>query len=129
VLLFAAIAVVDYAQRIGPISPGSRVTAYLAGALILYALVLAASVIAFRTRIEEVRRPVYETPFARLALAIVPLVFLALVSGSYLTASDAAGACPGWPLCGPGILPQSGVAWVAMLHRLAVAAAGLVAKG
>jgi protoheme IX farnesyltransferase len=130
-LIFAAIAAADFAHRVGLELPfaswgGGSTAAYVSTALFVDALVLVAAVAAFRSRVEPLRQPAFATPFARLALALVPFVFLALVSGSYVTASGAAGVCEGWPFCSRGLVPQNALEWIASLHRLAVGATGVL---
>lgn len=43
---------------------------------------------------------------------------VALLSGSYAVWQGAGGVCASWPLCGGPIVPQSGLAWVHMTHRV-----------
>lgn len=50
---------------------------------------------------------------------------IALLSGSYAVWQGAGAVCASWPLCGGPIIPQSGLAWVHMTHRV-VAGVGAV---
>jgi protoheme IX farnesyltransferase len=69
----------------------------------------------------------YRSPFARLSLLTLGVVFLLLVSGVVVAASGAGAACPSWPLCGDGsLIPQTSAAWIHMIHRLIVATAGIL---
>ena len=68
----------------------------------------------------------FRSPFARLTLLTLAGLFVLLVSGTLVTATNAGAACAGWPLCNGG-LPSSGLGWLAFAHRLVVlAAAALV---
>ncbi|HUF39331.1 MAG TPA: heme o synthase [Anaerolineales bacterium] len=100
------------------------VAVYIANAMIVHALVLTTTVIAFRTRIDSSPRLAYETPFARLTLLVVLFVFLSLVSGSFLTIAGAPAVCRSWPLCGPDLIPKNGLEWIALMHRLTVGVSG-----
>lgn len=72
-------------------------------------------------------RLAFHSPFARLSWGVLAAIFLLMLSGSVVTASDAGQACAGWPLCGGG-LPQTGLGWLAFTHRLiTLAVSGLIA--
>jgi heme o synthase len=51
--------------------------------------------------------------YARLTLASVALVYVAVAAGALMTESGALWSCTTWPLCAP----SSGAAWVALAHR------------
>ena len=53
-----------------------------------------------------------------LAAVAAVLTLVALLSGSYAVWRDAGGVCASWPLCGGSIIPESGLAWVHMTHRV-----------
>jgi len=53
-----------------------------------------------------------------LAAAAAILSLVALLSGSYAVWKDAGAVCTSWPLCGPDLIPKSGLAWIHMSHRL-----------
>ena len=53
--------------------------------------------------------------FAAIA-GVVTLV--ALLSGSYAVWKEAGAVCASWPFCGGDIIPQSGLAWIHMTHRV-----------
>jgi protoheme IX farnesyltransferase len=55
-------------------------------------------------------------------------LFVLLVSGTLVTATNAGASCSSWPLC-DGRLPQTGLAWLAFTHRLVVLAVGLLVAG
>ncbi|HWQ83909.1 MAG TPA: heme o synthase, partial [Anaerolineales bacterium] len=69
------------------------------------------------------------SPFSRLALITLVAVMLMLVSGAVVSASEAAAACPGWPMCGGSLLPADPAGWMNIVHRLLVALAGLLLAG
>jgi heme A synthase len=59
-------------------------------------------------------------------------VFLAMCAGAYVSSSHAGLACPGFPLCGAGVLGSGEAQFAQMLHRaaaLVVVLAALVAAG
>lgn len=90
---------------------------HLASALSILGLVTAAAVIAFYAAAGMDSVFVFRSPFARLALVSAFGVFVLMVSGMLVSRMDAASACGGFPLCDGG-LPQSGLGWLAMAHRL-----------
>ena len=67
----------------------------------------------------------YRSAFGRLSLITLGMVFLLLVSGAWVAASGAAAACSAWPLCGPGLIPDSPGGWVNLIHRMISGLAGL----
>ena len=98
---------------------------HLGIALAALALVVAAVVAVFylRARPQHSGRLAYRSPFARLTRVGLLGVFILLVSGTLVSAANAGTACAGWPLCSGG-LPQSGLGWLALIHRLVVLAVG-----
>ena len=54
-----------------------------------------------------------------LSLAAAIAVFILMVSGGVVRANGAGAACSGWPTCGGWLPPQSQLALIAYLHRLA----------
>jgi protoheme IX farnesyltransferase len=102
------------------------VTAYLSSVMLVHALVLTATVVAFRARMERVPRMRFDTPFARLVLIMMLFTFLTLVSGAFVTVSGAAAVCAGFPLCNGWSLPRDPYEWIQIFHRLTVGAAGLL---
>ena len=108
---------------------------HMALALAALALVTTALVALFYLRGHSVRREsarsgrlVYRSPFARLTRVALVGLFILLVSGTLVTVTNAGAACGSWPLCNGG-LPQTGLAWLAFTHRLAVLIAGLLIGG
>ena len=68
-----------------------------------------------------------ESAFGRIAMLSAGLSLATLTLGSYISNTDAALACDGWPLCNGSLVP-SGSSAVALhfLHRLLAAALGVV---
>jgi heme A synthase len=106
---------------------GAIITSHLATAQVLFATILfiaimAGSKVPNREHVEKTRR------FARLAVINALLVYLLLLSGSYVFNSGASLACPGWPLCGaaPGWAVRYRLTDINMLHRHIAAIIGLV---
>ena len=97
---------------------------HMATALVVMGLVTASLAMVFhlRFRISTVRFG-YISPFARLSLAGLADVFILLVSGTVVSATGAAAACAGWPLCSGGI-PADFSGWLAFSHRAVVLLAG-----
>ncbi|MBN2500592.1 MAG: protoheme IX farnesyltransferase [Anaerolineales bacterium] len=82
--------------------------------------VLVATVVAFYTTAG--RKLQFRSAFARLVLWATFGLLLVFVTGAFVSAADASGACAGWPLCGPDeLLPTNALGWVQVVHRLAVA--------
>lgn len=53
-----------------------------------------------------------------LAAVAAVLTLVALLSGSYAVWKEAGSVCASWPLCGGSIVPESGLAWTHMTHRV-----------
>lgn len=60
-------------------------------------------------------------------LASAITMFIVLVSGSYIVGQGAGTACPSWPMCHDGLLPDLTVGWIHMAHRGLAAAAAILA--
>lgn len=67
----------------------------------------------------------FRTRFSRWSAVSAVAVLVLMVSGAAVVSANAGSACTGWPLCGGG-LPQSGAAWLEMVHRLVTGAASLL---
>jgi cytochrome c oxidase assembly protein subunit 15 len=74
----------------------------LGSALMVLALMLTAAVVAFSLHSESALpdRLLFSSPFARLALGTLVIVFLVLVSGVLVSAPGSSVRCLGWPLYG-----------------------------
>ena len=94
---------------------------HLALALVSLGLVVSATVSAF-WRSEGMA---FQSSFARLSRVTLAMTFILLISGTVVTATGAGSACLGWPLCG-SILPESGLGWLALAHRLVVVVAAIL---
>lgn len=106
-------------------SPAALSALHLGLALVTFGLVLIALMGAFvLPTVGEVRKAALKTPFNRLTFVTSALVFVLLVSGALVTATETGSACSGWPLCNGG-LPETGAAWLAFAHRLITLAAGV----
>jgi len=55
-------------------------------------------------------------------------LFVLLIAGAVVTATDARTACPEWPLCGPAA-PDQLIGWLAFGHRVAAVTAGVMLAG
>ena len=62
--------------------------------------------------------------FPSLALISAGAVYLLILSGSVVTASDATGACVTWPLCQGRVFPESLLPMIHMAHRMIAAVIG-----
>jgi protoheme IX farnesyltransferase len=103
---------------------------HLGLSLIVLAGILAATVAAFyRTNSALTTRAAslsFRSPFARLSLIAAGVVLLLMVSGSVVAASGSTAACPAWPLCSAGLIPNSPAGWINAAHRLVVLLAGIL---
>src|SRR5712691_4117813 len=62
-----------------------------------------------------------------LVLAAAIGTFVLMLTGAYVRGANATGACLGWPLCGGAMgIPTFGAPAIAMAHRYAAAAVGVV---
>lgn len=68
----------------------------------------------------------FRSPFARLSLVTMGVLFSLLVSGAVVSATNSSLTCDAWPLCAnlfsTGSIPE----WISMAHRLLVVIAGLL---
>src|SRR6266705_67559 len=106
--------------------PAQIITAHLATALAIFAIVITIAVLSGK------RAPSRELPektrkFAQLAISNALLVYILMLLGSYVTGSEAGLACTGWPLCTPAPWALSNhLAEINILHRLFAVFVGLV---
>ncbi len=103
---------------------------HMGAALAVLALVTTATVAIFYLRAWPAHPGIlhYSAPFARLTRVVLFGLFILLVSGTLVTATNAGAACTGWPLC-DGRLPQNGLAALGFIHRLVVLVVGLLVAG
>lgn len=112
-------------------TPPNIVAVHLGNALLILALTLVVTVVAFEKAtglVEQVTLSL-RPRLGRLALATLATVFLVLVSGSFVTSSGASGSCAGWPLCDGRFWPGHLLGQVHMLHRITAAGAGILVAG
>ena len=108
--------------------PGAVVTAHLAVGEALVACLVVLAVVAYRGPLEmgipgwavgKTRR------FPVLAVIAGVVVFLLLLSGSYVTITGSTGACLEWPLCQGDAFPEHRLQLIHMAHRYVAAIVGL----
>jgi protoheme IX farnesyltransferase len=107
--------------------PPTIITAHLGTALVIFAMVITAAVMAGKAKPGR-ELPAKTRKFARLAITNALLVYGLMLSGSYVTNSSASLACPSWPLCGdalPGMV-QAHLTDINMFHRFVATFVGLV---
>ncbi len=104
--------------------PPTWVTAHLANAEVLLAVLTALAVVAQWRTVSEGGRP---DAAAWLGLSAAVGTFALLLSGAYVRGADATAACTAWPLCDGGLAAANASQAIHMLHRyLAAAVAALV---
>ncbi|NJN44121.1 MAG: protoheme IX farnesyltransferase [Anaerolineae bacterium] len=113
-------------QRLSPGASSGVITAYATSALLVHALVLTSTVVAFRLAGEKRTSISFESPFARLSLLVVGMTFLTLVTGAVETSSGAASVCQGWLRCGETWIPENSLEWIHVIHRLSVGLNGVL---
>lgn len=122
-LVFAALVTAGVLNAIG-MQTGWRPAVLMMAALAVLALLIHATVQAYSRTGRE--RVIVETGFRRLTGLTVASLLVLLVSGSLISPTGALDDCQGWPLCGPGLLPQGAGGWLQLSHRLVVAAVGIL---
>jgi protoheme IX farnesyltransferase len=107
--------------------PPQIITAHLGTALVIFAMVITVGVMAVKAKPSR-ELPAKTRKFARLAITNAILVYGLLLSGSYVTNSNAELACPGWPICSnpPQWAVQLGLSDINIFHRLVATFVGLV---
>jgi protoheme IX farnesyltransferase len=123
-LLVLVIQVILFGIRSNSNTNPGVLAAYLTSALIVHALVLTATVVAFRTRMEKADKLVFETPFARLTIIVLIFTFFTMVTGSVVTVTNAAAVCDVWPFC-QNFMPTNIFEWTQVFHRMTVAISGV----
>ncbi|MBI4339078.1 MAG: protoheme IX farnesyltransferase [Chloroflexi bacterium] len=104
--------------------PPAIVTAHLALAESIFALLLATLVWYWRRPTPEDRRP---SSLVRWAATAAAGTFIVLLSGSFIVGQGVGSSCARWPLCDGGFLPTLPVQWLHMAHRIVAMAGGLLA--
>ena len=108
--------------------PGGIVAAHLALAQALLATLIILLVVAYNGPLTLSARPATDPGRRRFPVTILAaalMVYGLLLTGSYVTAAGATGACGEWPLCQGGFLPSNGAQWIHMGHRYATLVFGL----
>lgn len=107
--------------------PPTIITAHLATALAIFAVVITIAIMAGKAEPSK-EHPAKTRKFVNLATTNALLVYGLLLSGSYVVGTGASLACPGWPLCGnaPGWAIEYHLADISMFHRLVATFVGLV---
>ncbi len=107
--------------------PPQIITAHLGTALVIFSMVITIAIMAGKAQPSK-ELPAKTRRFARLAITNAILVYGLLLSGSYVTNSNAELACPGWPICSnpPAWAVQAGLADINVFHRIVATLVGLV---
>ncbi len=103
--------------------PAPIVTAHLFAAETLFAMLVVALLVARPGTAGPDggrRHPYFNT---MLVMATVSMVIL--LSGTYIVGSGASAVCPSWPLCTSDWLPNFGLQWEHMAHRIIAGAGGI----
>ena len=106
--------------------PPQVITAHLGTALAIFAIVITIAVLSGKATPSK-EHPANTRKFAQLAISNALLVYILMLLGSYVTGSDAALACLGWPFCtpAPGTVSNH-LAAINILHRVFAVFVGLV---
>jgi protoheme IX farnesyltransferase len=106
--------------------PPQIITAHLATALAIFAIVITMAVLSGKPAPSK-EHPAKTRRFAQLAISNALLVYILMLFGSYVTGSEAGLACLGWPLCTPASWAVSNhLADINILHRVFAVFVGLV---
>ena len=112
--------------------PPQIITAHLAAALAIFAIVITMAVLSGKPArrgdgLSSPEHPAKTRKFAQLAISNALLVYILMLFGSYVTGSQAGLACLGWPLCTPASWAVSNhLADINILHRVFAVFVGLV---
>jgi len=106
--------------------PPQIITAHLATALAIFAIVITIAVLSGKPAPSQ-ELPTTTRKFAQLAISNALLVYILMLFGSYVTGSEAGLACTGWPRCTPAPWAVSNhLAEINIFHRLFAVFVGLV---
>lgn len=106
--------------------PPQIITAHLGTALAIFAAIITIAILS-STPAPSKELPAKTRKFAQLAIVNALLVYILMLFGSYVTGSQAALACPGWPFCAPAAWATgTNLASINILHRVFAAFVGLV---
>ncbi len=103
--------------------PAPIVTAHLFAAETLFAMLIVATLIArpATTALQAARKH----PYFNTVLAMAAVSMIILLTGTYIVGSGASAVCPSWPLCTSDWLPNFGLQWEHMAHRVIAGLGGL----
>ena len=103
--------------------PAPIVTAHLFAAETLFAMLIVAMLIArpATAGVQAARKH----PYFNTALVMAAVSMIILLTGTYIVGSGASAVCPSWPLCTSDWLPNFGLQWEHMAHRLIAGLGGL----
>ena len=103
--------------------PAPIVTAHLFAAETLFAMLIVAALIArpATTALQAARKH----PYFNTVLAMAAVSMVILLTGTYIVGSGASAVCTSWPLCTSDWLPNFGLQWEHMAHRLIAGLGGL----
>ncbi len=109
-------------------TPPVIVAIHLGVALTILALVLTATLTAFRI---SMSLPIadhlnFRQDFSRLTIWMLAVLFIVLLSGVFVAGSGATRGCVGWPLCNGSIFPGTTLGWIHMTYRFIVGAASIL---
>ena len=103
--------------------PAPIVTAHLFAAETLFAMLIVAMLIARpATAAAQAAR---KHPYFNTVLAMAAVSMIILLTGTYIVGSGASAVCPSWPLCTGDWLPNFGLQWEHMAHRVIAGLGGL----
>ena len=106
--------------------PPQIIMAHLGTALAIFAVVITMAVLSGQPASSR-ELPAKTRKFAQLAISNALLVYILMLLGSYVTGSQAALACPGWPFCTPSSWAAgTHLASINILHRVFAVFVGLV---
>ena len=103
--------------------PAPIVTAHLFAAETLFAMLIVAMLIArpATNALQAARKH----PYFNTVLAMAAVSMVILLTGTYIVGSGASAVCPSWPLCTSDWLPNFGLQWEHMAHRVIAGLGGL----
>ena len=102
--------------------PAGVVTAHLFAAEVLIATLIIALLI---LRQPLPARGAPRDPYFYWVVGMAAVTMIILLSGTYIVGRDASAVCPDWPLCNGGGLPDFGLQWEHMAHRVVAGLGGL----
>ena len=111
--------------------PAGIVALHLGTAMTFMGIMIVTAVVSLaRSRRTPLVPGALSSGYTRLAIATAAVAFLTLVLGSYISGTDAALACSGWPLCNGSIFPGGNSAeGLHMLHRFVAGGLGILIFG